>query len=334
MERILVTGGLGFIGSNFILHLLASEPELEIANLDKMTYAGNPMNLARITGDPRYTFVRGDVTDEGLVAGLLGANAFDGIVHLAAESFVDRSIESAAPFVHSNVAGTQVLLDAALKYGVPRFVYVSTDEVYGSLGKLGTFTEQSPIEPNNPYSATKAAAGMLCRAYHRTHGLPVTITRCSNNYGARQFPEKLIPLMIKKALSDERLPIYGDGLHVRDWLYVEDHCRALHTVLTRGEPGEVYNIGGGTEMPNLDLVKLLLRRLDKPESLIEFVADRPGHDRRYAIDSSKIKRELGWEAKTSFEEGLERTIAWYLDNPGWLEAIANGTYQDMPDNEG
>jgi len=327
MQRILITGGLGFIGSNFILYLLENEPGLHIDNLDKLTYAGNPLNLKHVEGDARYTLIKGDVADRELVERLLGENHYDAIAHLAAESHVDRAIQSSAPFVLSNVVGTQVLLDAALKHSVPRFLMVSTDEVYGSLGPAGEFTEQSPLAPNNPYSATKAAADLFCRAYFVTHKMPVVISRCSNNYGPRQFAEKLIPLFIHKALHDEQVPVYGDGLHVRDWLYVEDHCRGLWTVLRKGQPGEVYNIGGGTEMPNLELVKLLLAKLNKPESLIKHVPDRPGHDRRYALSQDKIQRELGWEPQVSFAEGLAQTISWYRENQQWLNAIADGTYQ-------
>jgi dTDP-glucose 4,6-dehydratase len=327
MRRILITGGLGFIGSNFIRLLLDAEAGLEIVNLDKLTYAGNPLNLKDRESDPRYRLVRGDIADRELVESLVATEAFDAVVNLAAESFVDRSIASSAPFVQSNVVGTQVLLDAALAHRVPRFLQVSTDEVYGSLGPTGAFTEQSPLAPNNPYSATKAAADLLCRAYHRTHGLPAVITRCSNNYGPCQFPEKLIPLMIQRALRNEPLPVYGDGRHVRDWLYVGDHCRALHLALMRGEPGEVYNIGGGEELENIELVRLIIRQLGKSETLIESVPDRPGHDRRYAIDSSRARRELGWAPAVPFAEGMARTIQWYLDNPLWLAAIADGTYQ-------
>jgi len=327
MRRILITGGLGFIGSNFIRLLLDAEAGLEIVNLDKLTYAGNPLNLKNRESDPRYRFVRGDIADRALVEKLVAEAPLDAIVNLAAESFVDRSIASSAPFVHSNVVGTQVLLDAALAHHVPRFLQVGTDEVYGSLGPTGAFTEHSPLAPNNPYSATKAAADLLCRAYYRTHGLPVVITRCSNNYGPCQFPEKLIPLMIQRALRDDPLPVYGDGRHVRDWLYVEDHCRALHLALLHGAPGEVYNIGGGEELENIELVRLIIKQLGKSETLIESVPDRPGHDRRYAIDSSKARRELAWLPKVPFAEGIARTIQWYLDNPRWLAAIADGSYQ-------
>jgi dTDP-glucose 4,6-dehydratase len=296
-------------------------------NLDCLSYAGNPLNLADVAGHPRYSFVRGDVCDQALVSELL-AGGFDGVLHLAAESMVDRSIASSAPFIRSNVHGTQVLLDCALASGVPRFLMVSTDEVYGSLGAEGAFTEDSPLAPNNPYSASKASADLLCRAYFRTHGLSVVTTRCSNNYGPRQFPEKLIPLMISKALRHEPLPVFGDGLHVRDWLYVDDHCRALWAAFSRGTAGEVYNIGGGTELPNLELVRTLLGLLDRPESLIRFVPDRPGHDRRYAIDSRKAQASLDWQPQMDFPTGLKKTIDWYVSNPGWMEAIAAGTYQD------
>jgi len=328
MERLLVTGGLGFIGSAFIRLLLETESDTEIVNYDLLSYAGNPMNLADMEDDPRYQLIVGNVADVEHVDWLLGEHGFDAIVHFAAESFVDRSIQSSAPFIHANVFGTQVLLDAALKHKLPRYLQVSTDEVYGSLGPQGEFTEDSPYQPNNPYSASKAGGDLLCRSYFVTHKLPVLITRCSNNYGPRQFPEKLIPLMIAKALKDERLPVFGDGLHVRDWLYVDDHCRAILAVLRGGTPGEVYNIGGGREMPNLELVKLLLGRLGKPESLIEFVPDRPGHDRRYAISYQKLKRELGWEPEVIFEDGIAMTIDWYLGNQAWLDAIADGTYQE------
>lgn len=328
MEHILITGGLGFIGSGFIRMLLEKELGLKITNFDKLSYAGNPLNLADVEDDPRYELVIGNVADHGHVDWLFAQGSFDAVVHFAAESMVDRSIESSAPFIQSNVAGTQVLLDAALKHSTPRFLQVSTDEVYGSLGEEGEFTEDTPLAPNNPYSASKAAGDLLCRAYFVTHKLPVLVTRCSNNYGPRQFPEKLIPLMIAKAMRDEPLPVYGDGLHVRDWLHVDDHCRALWGVLTRGTPGEVYNIGGGRKLPNLELVKLLLDKLGKPYSLISHVPDRPGHDRRYAISYAKLHRELGWEPQMSFEDGIAQTIEWYLDNDAWLEAIYSGAYQD------
>jgi dTDP-glucose 4,6-dehydratase len=327
MRRILITGGCGFIGSNLILWLLEREPELQLVNLDSLTYAGNPQNLSGVATDPRYRFVRGDIADGVLVEQLLAEGGFEGVINLAAESMVDRSIVSSAPFIHSNVVGTQVLLDAALHHGLSRYLQVSTDEVYGSLGDDGEFTEESPLRPNNPYSASKAAADLLSRAYFVTHKLPAVVTRCSNNYGPRQFPEKLIPLMIRKALAHERLPVYGDGLHVRDWLFVDDHCAALWAVYNGGRPGEVYNVGGGTELPNLELVRTLLSMLDRPETLIEHVADRPGHDRRYAVDAGKLERELGWRPEVQFADGLQRTVDWYLANGEWMQAIAEGTYQ-------
>lgn len=327
MQKLLVTGGLGFIGSNFILMLLKEQPGTQLVNLDNMTYAGNPHNLAEIQGDSRYSYVKGDTADQACVGHVVSSGDFDCIINFVAESHVDRSIVSAAPFVHSNFVGTQVLLDAALKHKVRRFIQISTDEVYGSLGAQGAFSESSPIQPNNPYSATKAAADLLCGAYFKTHGFPVVITRCSNNYGPRQFPEKLIPLMIDKALRNEKLPVYGDGMQVRDWIHVDDHCRAIMAVMEHGEAGDVYNIGGGNEMANLALVKLLLDKLGQPHSLIEHVTDRPGHDRRYAIDSSKLQRELGWSPQVAFADGIEQTISWYRENSAWLAAIRDGTYQ-------
>jgi len=328
MQRLLVTGGLGFIGSAFVRLLLESDREFSLTNLDKLSYAGNPLNLADSEDDPRYELVVGDIADQEHVDWLFSEGRFDSVVNFAAESHVDNSILSSAPFIDTNVRGTQVLLDAARKHGIERFLQVSTDEVYGSLGPTGRFTEDTPLQPNNPYSASKASADLLCRAYFVTHQLPVLVTRCSNNYGPRQFPEKLIPLITAKALRDERLPVYGDGLQVRDWLYVDDHCRAILAVLDKGTPGEVYNIGGGRELPNLELVKLILDKLNKPHELIEHVTDRPGHDRRYAISYDKLKAELGWEPSVEFEQGIAQTIDWYLGNPEWLAAIAAGTYQD------
>jgi len=328
MQRLLVTGGLGFIGSNFIRMLLTERTDIEVINLDILSYAGNPLNLSEFEGEDRYELVIGDVADQAHVDWLLSENPVDGIVHFAAESHVDRAVQSSAPFIEANVKGTQVLLDAARKHGVKRYVQVSTDEVYGSLGESGEFTEDSPLRPNNPYSASKVAGDMLCRAYFVTHKLPVMVTRCSNNYGPRQFPEKLIPLMISKIMRGGRLPVYGDGLHVRDWLYVGDHCRAILAVLERGEAGEVYNIGGGREMPNLELVKLLIDKLGKSSDLIEFVPDRPGHDRRYAISYDKLNTELGWTPQVGFEEGIAATIYWYQNNQAWLDAIRDGSYQD------
>lgn len=329
-RTVLVTGGAGFIGSNFV-HLLCRErPDWRIVNLDALTYAGNLENLKAVENRPSYTFVKGDITrsedvDRAFAACGGGPLA---IVHLAAESHVDRSIQSGAPFVLSNVLGTQILLDAARARGVDRFVHVSTDEVYGSLGATGLFTEETPLQPNSPYSASKTASDLLVRAAFHTHGFPGIITRCSNNYGPYQFPEKLIPLMIANARDDKELPVYGDGMNVRDWLFVEDHCEALLVALENGVPGEVYNIGGNNEFPNIEIVKLILRELGKPESLIRFVQDRPGHDRRYAIDASKIQRELGWSPRRRFEEALPETIRWYQANDGWLERVRDGAYRE------
>jgi dTDP-glucose 4,6-dehydratase len=299
-----------------------------VVNLDLLTYAGNLENLAGREDHPRYRFVQGDIGDPELVARLLAEESIEAVINFAAESHVDRSVDAPGEFLRTNVLGTQCLLEQSRLARVQRFVQVSTDEVYGSLGPTGAFSEQSALAPNSPYAASKAAADLVCRAYHRTYGLPVVITRCSNNYGPYQFPEKLIPLMISNALNGEKLPVYGDGQNVRDWLYVGDHCRALAVVLDRGRPGEVYNIGGGQEMKNLDLVKLLLDLLGKSEDLITFVPDRPGHDRRYAIDAAKISAELGWRPGHSFAEGLQHTVQWYLDHRDWWEKIRSGVYRD------
>ena len=326
--KLLVTGGAGFIGSNFIRFALANYPEWEIVNLDKLTYAGNLANLKDVAHHPRYAFVRGDIVDRELVARLFQEHRFDAVVNFAAESHVDRSILDATPFIETNVKGVQVLLEAARAFGVSRFVQVSTDEVYGSLGPDDPpFTEESPLRPNSPYAASKAAADLLCRAYHKTHGIPVIITRSSNNYGPYQFPEKLIPLMITNALEDKPLPVYGDGRNVRDWLYVEDNCRAIALVVAKGIPGEVYNIGAGEERENIEVVREILRLLGKPESLITFVQDRPGHDRRYALDTARTRRQIGWEPSVSFTEGLERTVRWYLANRPWWEEVKTGAYR-------
>ncbi len=331
-EALIVTGGAGFIGSNFIHLLVRERPDWKIVNLDALTYAGNLGNLVAVEGHPGYRFLRGDVAVEEDVRRAFEAAGDDSVsvVHFAAESHVDRSIQSGLPFVRSNVMGTQVLLDVAREHGVERFLHVSTDEVYGSLGDSGLFTEETPLAPNSPYSASKAASDLLVRAAHRTHGFPALITRCSNNYGPYQFPEKLIPLMIENARNGEPLPVYGDGLQVRDWLYVEDHCEALLRVLERGRVGEVYNVGGHNEYPNLEIVRLILKELDRPESLIRFVTDRPGHDRRYAIDASKIERELGWRPASTFERALPRTVAWYLSQDEWLQEIRSGAYREYP----
>jgi dTDP-glucose 4,6-dehydratase len=335
--QLLLTGGLGFIGSNLVRHFLKTEPHYTIINLDAITYAGHPENLADLERDPRYKFVRGSIEDVALVADIVSGRRFgpiDGVINLAAESHVDRSITDPSVFVRTNVLGTQVLLDAVLKYSPKtatkdgtnrysiRFLQVSTDEVYGSLGPQGLFTEETPLAANSPYSASKAAADLLCRAYFHTFGLPVIITRCSNNYGPYQHPEKLIPLFITNSLSNRQVPVYGDGLNVRDWLHVEDHCRAINLAFHQGRPGEVYNIGGNNEWRNIEITKLILAELNKPESLIKFVDDRLGHDRRYAIDSTKIQTELGWSPKYTFETGIRETISWYKANKQWLITVA------------
>ncbi|ASR45687.1 dTDP-glucose 4,6-dehydratase [Paenibacillus peoriae] len=324
--KLLVTGGAGFIGSNFVLYMLKQHPDYEIVNIDALTYAGNLENLKSIENHPNHTFVKADITDAQAIDQLM-QQGIDVVVNFAAESHVDRSILEPEVFVKTNVFGTQVLLDAAKKYNVTKFVQVSTDEVYGSLGETGLFTEETPLQPNSPYSASKAGGDLLVRAYHETFGLPVNITRCSNNYGPYQFPEKLIPLMISRALSDQQLPVYGDGLNIRDWLYVEDHCSAIDLVIHQGKLGEVYNIGGNNERTNVHIVKTVLEELGKPESLISYVQDRPGHDRRYGIDPTKTMNELGWKPKHSFETGIKETIRWYLDNKEWWTRIQSGEYQ-------
>jgi len=328
--KILVTGGCGFIGSNFIRYILKSNPKDYVINVDKLTYAGNLENLSDLFHSPHYDFIRADITEASRMEEWIGKGV-DAIVNFAAESHVDRSIEDPSAFMNTNVFGTFVLLEAVRK-ALPRqrvrFVHISTDEVYGSLGETGTFTEETPLAPNSPYSASKTAADLLVRAYHRTYGLPVLITRCSNNFGPYQFPEKLIPLMISNAIEDKELPIYGDGMHVRDWIYVEDHCRAIDIVLHHGKEGEVYNIGGRSEKPNLIVAQTILDRLGKPHSLLRFVSDRLGHDRRYAIDFSKIEKELGWSPSVSFEEGISRTVEWYQTHQGWWRKIKTGEYLD------
>ncbi|MEN6292506.1 MAG: dTDP-glucose 4,6-dehydratase [Methanobacterium sp.] len=324
MRKILITGGAGFIGSNFVRYMLDKYGDYKIVNLDSLTYCGNLENLRGIEDNPNYTFCKGDITDKDLVFKI--TSDVDYIVNFAAESHVDRSIEDPEIFIKSNVLGTQVLLDAAKEYGIKKYLQVSTDEVYGSLGKTGYFREDTPLAPNSPYSASKASADLMVRAYNKTFDLPVNITRCSNNYGPYQFPEKLIPLMISNALENKPLPVYGDGLNVRDWLHVYDHCSAIDLVLHRGKIGEIYNIGGNNEKKNIEIVKLILQNLNKPESLINFVKDRLGHDRRYAIDSRKIQNELGWTPKYTFETGIAETIQWYLDNKEWWERIKSGEY--------
>ncbi|MBE3594372.1 MAG: dTDP-glucose 4,6-dehydratase [Candidatus Carbobacillus altaicus] len=326
--RLLVTGGAGFIGSNFIRYMLRNDPDLFILNLDKLTYAGNLENLREVETHPHYRFVKGDIGNRELVAYLLREYDLDTVVNFAAESHVDRSIMEPDLFLRTNVLGTQSLLDAAKETGVKKFLQISTDEVYGSLGEEGYFTEETLLAPNSPYSASKASADLIVRAYHETYGMNVNITRCSNNYGPYHFPEKLIPLMITNALENKPLPVYGDGGNIRDWLHVEDHARAIDLVLRRGKPGEVYNIGGHNEWRNIDIVKLILKELGKSEELIRFVPDRPGHDRRYAIDPTKIRRELGWEPQYTFEKGIRETIRWYLDNREWWERVKSGDYQE------
>lgn len=328
MRTILVTGGAGFIGSNFVRMVLEEHPDVRVVNLDKLTYAGNLENLEGYKDHPNHLFVKGDICDGGLVEELLTKYEIDAIVNFAAESHVDRSLEEPGIFIETNVKGTLTLLKAALEKKLERFVQISTDEVYGSLGPEGKFTETTPLSPNSPYSASKASADMLVGAFGHSWGLRYNITRCSNNYGPYQFPEKMIPLMIHNALNDQPLPVYGDGMHVRDWLYVYDHCTAVWKVLTEAQPGRVYNIGGNNEKHNIDVVRLILKVLGKPESLIAFVKDRPGHDRRYAIDSSRIMSELKWRPSVSFEEGLSRTIQWYLEHSDWLSHVVSGQYQE------
>jgi len=327
VTAVLVTGGAGFIGSNLVRYLRRERPDWTVVNLDKLTYAGNLESLADLRHDPGHLFVRGDIANPELVEHLCEQHGVEAILNLAAESHVDRSILGPGIFVETNVSGTQVLLEAARRAGVRRFVQVSTDEVYGSLGAQGRFSESSPLQASSPYSASKAAADLLALAYHRTFGLDVIVTRCSNNYGPCQFPEKLIPLMIANALDGRKLPVYGDGMHVRDWIHVEDHCAALLAALERGKAGEVYNVGSDNEWPNLHIVQELLRILRKPESLIEHVKDRPGHDRRYAIDARKARAELGWAPRMAFGEGLERTVGWYVDNRPWCDRVRTGEYR-------
>jgi dTDP-glucose 4,6-dehydratase len=324
---ILVTGGCGFIGSNFVKYILETYPEDIIVNFDKLTYAGNLENLLDIEKNLNYHFVKGDICNRVEVEDCIKKFNTDVIINFAAESHVDRSILGPAVFIETNIAGTGILLQIAKEIGIKKFVQISTDEVYGSLGNDGRFTETTPLHPNSPYSASKTSADLLALAYEHTFGLPVVITRCSNNYGPYQFPEKLLPLMIANALDDKPLPVYGDGMNIRDWLYVKDHCIAIDAVLRKGKVGEVYNIGGNNEWANINIIKLLLKILNKPESLIKYVKDRPGHDRRYAIDASKIEKELDWKPSVTFEIGLEKTIKWYLQNENWWRRIISGEYQ-------
>jgi dTDP-glucose 4,6-dehydratase len=325
MRTVLVTGGCGFIGSNFIHYLLESDPEVQVINFDCLTYAGNLANLASLAGHPRYRFQKGDITDREQVR--QAVRGVQGILNFAAESHVDRSIHDSAPFIRTNVLGTQVLLDAARELGVERYVQISTDEVYGSLGSEGAFTEETPLAPNSPYAASKASADLLVRSYVHTFQTPALITRCSNNYGPYQFPEKVIPLFITNLLRDEPVPVYGDGLNVRDWIHVRDHCAAVARVWRHGRIGEVYNIGGRCERTNLELTHTLLDVMGKPRSLIRYVADRPGHDRRYAIDSSKIERELGWRPTIAFDQGLRETVRWCIEHADWVAHIRDGEYR-------
>ncbi|HEY2120390.1 MAG TPA: dTDP-glucose 4,6-dehydratase [Candidatus Acidoferrum sp.] len=323
--KVLVTGGAGFIGSNFIRHLLKSNQSVRITNFDKLTYAGNPESLADIANDPRYEFVRGDIASKQDVNGIL-EQGFDAVVNFAAETHVDRSIEDASPFLSTNILGTQCLLEAARRFELPRFIHISTDEVYGSAPVGVSFTEETTLDPRSPYAASKASADHFVAAYANTYGVSAVILRCTNNFGPFQFPEKLIPLIIANAREDKSLPIYGDGLQERDWLFVEDYCSAIALALDKAKTGSVYNVSAGTPQPNLKIVRTILQLLGKPESLMKYVKDRPGHDRRYALDSSKIQRELGWAPKVNFEEGIHRTIDWYQANSAWLDHARSGEY--------
>ena len=329
--KILVTGGAGFIGSNFIFYIRKKHPDYELICLDKLTYAGNLSTLKPVIDDPNFKFIRADIAEREAVYAIFAEKKPDVVVNFAAESHVDRSIEDPGIFLQTNVMGTQVLLDACREYGIKRYHQVSTDEVYGDLPLDRPdlfFTEKTPLHTSSPYSASKASADLLCNAYQRTYGMPITISRCSNNYGPYQFPEKLIPLMIANALADKLLPVYGEGLNVRDWLYVEDHCAAIDLIMEKGRVGQVYNIGGHNEMKNIDIVKFICKALDKPESLITHVTDRKGHDMRYTIDPSFIHSELGWLPETKFADGIRKTIQWYLDNKLWWEEIVSGEYQN------
>ncbi|WFF74417.1 dTDP-glucose 4,6-dehydratase [Proteiniclasticum sp. QWL-01] len=340
MKTILVTGGAGFIGSNFVKHMLEKHPDYKIINIDVLTYAGNLVSLEEVSNNPNYTFIKADIRDREKIEEIFSSNNIDNVVNFAAESHVDRSIEEPEVFLTTNIIGTQTLLDVAKKHwkinpndkyckeykeGV-KFLQVSTDEVYGALGKTGMFVETMPLMPNSPYSASKASADMVVRAYNETFGMPVNITRCSNNYGPYQFPEKLIPLMINNCLMEKDLPVYGDGMQVRDWLHVSDHCSAIDTVLHKGLDGDVYNIGGNNEKANIEIVKLIVETLGKSEDLIKYVKDRPGHDRRYAIDNTKITTQLGWSPAYTFEQGIRETIEWYLNNTEWIKNIVSGDY--------
>ncbi len=326
-QTILVTGGAGFIGSNFIRYVLQHDPDVQIVNVDALTYAGNLANLEDVADSPRYHFVRGKIQDQALIEQVCRDYGVEGIINFAAESHVDRSIHSAAPFLETNVLGVLHLLEVVRKLSIPRFVHISTDEVYGSIAE-GAATEESPLRPNSPYAASKASADLLIRSYIRTYGVPAIITRASNNYGPYQFPEKLIPLMITNALENQPLPVYGDGQNIRDWLFVEDHCAALWLIYQRGSEGEIYNICSGEQRRNIEVVEAIVRLLNKPSSLIQFVPDRPGHDRRYAMDATKLRQQLGWQPTVSFDEGLARTVQWYQNHRQWWEAVRDQSYRE------
>jgi len=328
MKKILVTGGAGFIGSNFINYILGERDDIFIVNLDKLTYAGNLQNLKSVEDHKNYAFIKGDIVNDELVSYIFQKHEISHVINFAAESHVDRSILGSEIFFRTNVLGTNVLLENAKRFGVKEFIQISTDEVYGSLGPEGQFEESTPLQPNSPYAASKASADMMALAFHHTYNVPVVITRCSNNYGPYQFPEKLIPLMILNSLKNKKLPVYGDGLNVRDWIYVIDHNKAVELVLEKGKLGEVYNIGANTEKPNIEIVKLILNQVGKTEDLIEYVKDRPGHDRRYAINSLKIKKELGWQAEQSFENAIRSTVNWFIENEKWWKEIISGEYQN------
>ncbi len=326
-QTILVTGGAGFIGSNFIRYVLQHDPDVQIVNVDALTYAGNLANLEDVADSPRYHFVRGKIQDQALIEQVCRDYGVEGIINFAAESHVDRSIHSAAPFLETNVLGVLHLLEVVRKLSIPRFVHISTDEVYGSIAE-GAATEESPLRPNSPYAASKASADLLIRSYIRTYGVPAIITRASNNYGPYQFPEKLIPLMITNALENQPLPVYGDGQNIRDWLFVEDHCAALWLIYQRGSEGEIYNICSGEQRRNIEVVEAIVRLLNKPSSLIQFVPDRPGHDRRYAMDATKLRQQLGWQPTVSFDEGLARTVQWYQNHRQWWKAVRDQSYRE------
>jgi dTDP-glucose 4,6-dehydratase len=329
--KVLVTGAAGFIGSNFVRYVLGAHGDWQVVNVDKLTYAGNLANLEDIAGDPGYRFHRADICDADAIGRIFSGEKPDAVINFAAETHVDRSIEDPSLFLRTNILGTQVLMEAARKTGVARFLQISTDEVYGSLGATGKFSENSPLRPNSPYAASKTSADLLVRAYFKTYGLPTLVTRCSNNYGPFQFPEKIIPFFVTLLHEGKPVPVYGDGMNVRDWIHVDDHSRAVEAVLLRGRPGEVYNVGGGNERTNIEITKLLLEAMGRDASHMKFVPDRPGHDRRYAIDDAKIRAELGVVPKVPFKEGLEATVRWYLENEAWWRAVKSGEYQTFYD---